>query len=257
LIRKISNWQYGIIWSRRGSHLSPKASDSEVAKGLYQFAQTAIDNGIPFGVYSISTVDGAPLTAESVVILNKMLGKEGSQYLVAIKITESDFESSTIKFLNCNELQNKKIVQGWDSFYKRALQAGLLMGGRNRCGATSSAAACMVKAFNQMYIQSLAKNWEEVEKIQNVVTTVFLSMQGEDKTKFPDLQIAKKVMGLGDPLTEERTIEEAENLIKTIERLANNPDTEYGAVLVAQSLLLMGKDTPYCSPVYERLERIR
>lgn len=256
LIHDTAVWGYGIVWTRRGTHLPKNASDRDVAGALFPFARAAVDHEMPFGVYSISTVDGAPLRASSAALLIKQLGKEASKFLVAIKITESDFETSTQQYLDHPSMEGKKIVQGWDAFYTRALQAGSRPDGTNRCGATSGAAACMVKAFHAMHVAALKKDWDTVKNIQKVVSAVFMSMQGPDKSKFPDLQIAKRVMGLGHPLIEDRTLDEVEKLVCTVENLASHPETQKAAVLVAKSLLIMGDEGLYRSPFYDRLKII-
>ena len=254
LMKEVKEWGYAIVWTRRGSNLPPHASDREVADNLLHFAEFAIENEVPFGVYSISTVDGVPLHASAVKLLLEELGQEGAKYLVAIKITEPVFEESTRLYLDDPAFAEKKIVQGWDVFYTRALKAGKRPDGTNQCGATSGAAACMVKAYNAMYNAATENDWDAIDRIQKVVTATFLSMQGADKDAFPDLQIAKRVMGLGHPLTESRSLKEVEKLVITLEKLAENRETLWGVKLIAESLLIMGKNNPYSSPFYDRLE---
>jgi len=178
LMKEVKEWGYAIVWTRRGSNLPPHASDREVADNLLPFAESAIENEVPFGVYSISTVDGVPLYASAVKLLLEDLGQDAA--------TEND--------------------------------------------------------------------WDAIDRIQKVVTATFLSMQGADKDAFPDLQIAKRVMGLGHPLMESRSLKEVEKLVITLEKLAESRETLWGVKLIAESLLIMGKNNPYSSPFYDRLE---
>ncbi|OQX95907.1 hypothetical protein B6I21_03045, partial [candidate division KSB1 bacterium 4572_119] len=255
LLKELNDWGYAIVWTRRGANLPPDASDSEVADNLLPIAKAAAEIGLPMGVYSISTVDGACLRPSAVKLLLEKLGKDASRFVVAVKITEPVFEESTQLFLEESALENKKIVQGWDAFYTRAMQAGKRADGLNQCGATSGAAACMVKAFDNMYKFARAEDWSSVAQIQKAVTEAFYSMQGVDKDKFPDLQIAKFVMGLGHPLTEERTFKDGERLVSTVEKLVEEKETQMGGRLIAESLLIMGKGE-YASPFYGRLNKL-
>jgi dihydrodipicolinate synthase/N-acetylneuraminate lyase len=218
--------------------------------------ELAIKQEMPIGLYSISTVDGAPLTVNTARLILQKLGKKHAHYVVAVKITEADFENSTMTYLHEPAFRHKKIVQGWDEHYARAMQVGHMADGSFHCGATSGAAACMVKAYRAMYQRALQHDWVGLTRIQKAVTAVFLSMQGKDKNKFPDLQIAKMVMGLGQPLTEERTMAEGERVVATVEQLAQQTDTREGAQLIAASLLLMNRTDPWISPFYERLHRL-
>jgi dihydrodipicolinate synthase/N-acetylneuraminate lyase len=256
LIHALKEWGYAMVWTRRGASLPVDAGDEQVADHLLALAKLAVSEEMPLGLYSISSVDGAPLTATAARLLLERLGRKHSSWVVAIKITEADFESTTLTFLKDPAFSHKKIVQGWDAHYSRALQAGHRADGSFHCGATSGAAACMVKAFRGMYQKALMKDWTGLVRIQKAVTAAFLSMQGDDKSKFPDLQIAKMVMGLGQPLTEERTMEQGEKLVTKIEELFQDPETNEGTRLIAESLLLMGKSELWTSPFYERLIKL-
>jgi dihydrodipicolinate synthase/N-acetylneuraminate lyase len=257
LIRELKDWDYGILWTRRGRNLPPEATDREVAEHLLPLAREAAENEMPMGVYSISTVDGAPLRASAARSLVERLGPQDAKILVAVKVTESDFETSTRAYLDEPALAKKKIVQGWDAFYARAIQAGEQPDGSNRCGATSGAAACMVHAFREMHRLSAARDWDSLARLQKTVAAVFWSMQGADKTRFPDLQIAKWVMGLGHPLTETRGGLQAERLLSVLEFTGRGPETRADVLLILESLLIMGNAGPYRSPVYDRLVALR
>ena len=257
LIQELHGWGYGVLWTRRGRNLSPGASDREVAEHLLPLARAAVENQMPLGIYSISTVDGAPFRASAARSLLERLGPQDSKIVVAVKITESDFEASTRAYLDEPAFAKKKIVQGWDAFYAEALKAGERPDGSNRCGATSGAAACMVFAFREMHRFAVSRDWDSVAQLQKAVSEVFWSMQGSDKTKFPDLQIAKWVMGLGHPLTETRSVSQAEPMVFALESIIRNPEIRTGARLILDSLLIMGDAPPYRSPLYGRLRALK
>jgi dihydrodipicolinate synthase/N-acetylneuraminate lyase len=195
LLQALQGWNYAIVWTRRGATLPADASDDAVADAMLPLIELAIKQEMPIGLYSISTVDGAPLTVNTARLILQKLGKKHAHYVVAVKITEADFENSTMTYLHEPAFRHKKIVQGWDEHYARAMQVGHMADGSFHCGATSGAAACMVKAYRAMYQRALQRDWAGLARIQKAVSAVFLSMQGKDKNKFPDLQIAKMVMG--------------------------------------------------------------
>lgn len=255
LINELKSWGYGIVWTRRGSNLPVGASDEIVTEHMLPLVRAAVRAEMPVGIYSISTVDGAPLTASAAKMLLSKLSPAEAQFLVAIKITEPVFENSTLQYLQEPAFDHKKIVQGWDAFYAEALQQGLRTNGHNHCGATSGAAACMVYAYKAMYEATLKNDWEKLAAIQSVVSKVFFSMQGADKSIFPDLQIAKWVMGLGHPLTDERTANDAARLLKTLHELATDEKAKPTLQLILQSLMLM-EPYGYSSPVKEELSTI-
>lgn len=255
LINDLKKWGYGIVWTRRGSNLPVGASDEIVTEHMLPLVKAAIEAEMPVGIYSISTVDGAPLTASAAKMLINKLSPAEAQFIVAIKITEPVFEDSTLTYLQEPTFDHKKIVQGWDAFYAEALQQGLRTNGHNHCGATSGAAACMVYAYKAMYEATLKNDWDQLAEIQSVVSRVFFSMQGADKSKFPDLQIAKWVMGLGHPLTEKRAKEDAARLIETLHNLAAEESARPTLKLIMQSLLLMDS-YGYHSPIKEELTEI-
>jgi len=255
LLQKLKNLDYGIVWTRRGSLLPPDAADQTVAQSTLPLVEAATELGLPVGLYSISTVDQVPLRVEAVKILMEQLGENLSQRIVAIKITEPVFEDSTLTYLGDPAFSHKKIVQGWDAFYARALQEGLRPDGTQHCGATSGAAACMVYAYEAMYQAAQQQNWDELSTLQQVVAKVFYSMQGPDKTIFPDLQIAKWTMGLGHPLTEERSLEDAQPLLKALSELSGEVAPKY-LDLIVHSLLLMDQYPDHQSPVQDRLKEL-
>jgi dihydrodipicolinate synthase/N-acetylneuraminate lyase len=256
LIAALKQWGYDMVWMRRGRLLPADADDEAVAEHLLPTALVVVDAQMPLGLYSISSVDGAPLTVSAARLLLQKLGRKRNPYIVAVKITEPDFDSSTLAFLHDPVFNQKKIVQGWDEHFSRALRAGHKADGSFHCGATSGAAACMVRAFRSMYQKALVQDWTGLARIQKAVSAAFLAMQGEDKSVFPDLQIAKMVMGLGQPLTEDRTLTQGGFLVSRIEELAQEADTREGAQMIAASLLIMGKSEKWTSPFYDRLHAV-
>ncbi len=256
LIGDLKKWGYSVVWTRRGSVVKPAADDREVARNILPLAEASAEAGLPMGIYSVSTIDGAPLKASAAAILLDYLGDEASRYIVAVKVTEPFFEDSTQEYLEEGAFKDKKIVQGWDSHYARALKSGIRSDGTNQCGATSGAAACMVYAYHAMYENAVNEDWEELLSIQEMVNRVFDAMLGDNRTRFPDLQVAKRAMGLGQPLTEERTLESAEKFVEFIEDLHKNNPEHRAVKLIARSMLIMGDSGDNRSPFYDRLKAI-
>ncbi len=253
LIGELKKWGYSVVWTRRGTNIKPAADDREVARHLFPLAKASAEAAIPMGIYSVSTIDGAPLKASAAAILLDHLGEKASRYLVAVKVTEPFFEDSTQEYLEEDTFKNKKIKQGWDSHYARALKAGIRPDGTNQCGATSGAAACMVYAYDAMYECAAKENWSCLISVQEMVNRVFDALQDKDRTRFPDLQIAKRVMGLGHPLTEERTLDTAEKFVEFIEELAKQHPNNRAIKLIARSMIIMGDMGKNRSPFYDRL----
>jgi dihydrodipicolinate synthase/N-acetylneuraminate lyase len=256
LIDDLKKWGYSVVWTRRGTDTKPAADDREVARHILPLAQASVEAGLPMGIYSVSTIDGAPLKASAARILLDYLGDKASRYIVAVKVTEPFFNDSTREYLEDDAFNDKKIVQGWDSHYAHALKAGIRTDGTNQCGATSGAAACMVYAYNAMYTCATKEDWNCLTSIQEIVNRVFDAMQGGDRTRFPDLQIAKRAMGLGHPITEERTLESAEKFVEFIEELHRNNPENRAVKLIARSMLIMGDSEENRSPFYDRLNAI-
>ena len=69
-------------------------------------------------------------------------------------------------------------------------------------------------------IQAAAQqgNWESVVRHQAAVSAVFASMQ-DDPGKFADLQRAKVIMGLGQPITRDVSEEQIERVFAALEQL--------------------------------------
>ena len=89
-------------------------------------------------------------------------------------------------------------------------------------------------------------DWDFVQRTQAVVSHVFAAMQ-DDPGKFADLQRAKVMMGLGQPITREVTSEQIERVFAALDEL---PATGQKWTLLASLRLL--PDGPYD----ERLHRM-
>jgi hypothetical protein len=100
--------------------------------------------------------------------------------------------------------------------------------------------------FQYLHILAAAKqgDWNEVDAAQTAVTAFFASMQ-DDPRKFADLQRAKHIMGLGQPLTSTVTAEQVERIFVALKSLPRAADRGR----LARSLDLMGD-----GPFHERLQ---
>jgi len=117
---KESGFDVGFI--RVGTNLPKgKATDKMVADNMRPLVQMIGDAGMAVGCYSISDVSGNRLSANALAMLVK--GK-GGDHIVAYKITESVYETSTLEALKHKDLKHLKIVQGWDGFISRAFMDG-------------------------------------------------------------------------------------------------------------------------------------
>src|SRR5690606_34188160 len=95
--------------------------------------------------------------------------------------------------------------------------------------------------FQYLHILAAAErsDWQEVDDAQAAVTALFVSMQ-DDPGKFADLQRAKAIMGLGQPLTGEVS---EEQIARVLDALASLPRAD-DRVRLARSLDLM-ESGPY------------
>jgi dihydrodipicolinate synthase/N-acetylneuraminate lyase len=193
--------------------------------------------GLPVGLYSIPDVSGLPLSADAAA---KLVQGPAGRRIVAIKVTEPDFETSTLRFLEHPALAHLKIVQGWDPHLARALQAS------PRCGVTSGPMSFAVYQYLHILQSARQGDWEEVAQAQKAVGAVFASMQ-DDPRRFADLQRAKYIMGLGHPLTGEVTPPQAERVLETLEALPRPNDRRR----LARSLDLMSN-----GPYHQRLAEL-
>ena len=223
---------FEIAFVRPGTDLSPDADDTAVVSNMQSAVRAIVDADLALGVYSIPDVSGVPLRPNAVAEIQQRYASQ----LVAVKVTEADFDASTVQFLKDERLTKLKIVQGWDPFMADALQAD-----PNRCGVTSGPMSLAL--FQYLHILDAAdrKDWSEVQRAQKAVTLLFQSMQ-DDPRKFADLQRAKYVMGLGHPLLGEVSDPQVVRLFRALEGLEDPADRSR----LAKSLNLM-QDGPFAS----------
>lgn len=229
---------YPVVFFRPGNNLPRDAGDDAVVENLRPLVMAAARQGLAVGVYSIPDVSGVRLTASAAA---QLVQGPGGDAIVAAKITEADYDASTLAYLQHSALSRLKIVQGWDPFLARALQDGPRFdaAGRQRCGVTSGPMSFAVHQYTHLLAAAQRGDWEEVTASQNAVTALFQAMQ-DDPTKFADLQRAKYVMGLGHPLTGEVQAEQVERLLTALEQLPRFADQGR----LARSLDLM-QDGPF------------
>lgn len=238
LLKLLAETGFPVVFFRPGTDLPPGADEAAVRDQLAPLVAAAADEGLAIGLYSISDVSGVPLTAE---VAAQLVEGEGGEHIVAVKVTEKDYESSTARFLAHPELGRLKIVQGWDPHVVRALREGPKYDseGRQRSGITSGLMSLAVRQYLYMMAVAQKGDWQEVEQAKQAATLLFRSMQ-DDPRHFADLQRAKYIMGLGHPLTRTVTEEQVERVFTALERVERQEDRQR----LAQSLDLMG-DGPY------------
>ncbi len=242
LIAQLRELEYPLVYVRPGNNLRAGASDAEVAANMQPLVARLAKEGLAVGLYSIPDVSGVPMSATAAAIILKGAGGEN---VVAVKVTEADYATSTRKFLEHPELKRLKIVQGWDPHLAAALKDGPTFDerGRQRCGVTSGPMSFAL--FQYLHILTAAErdDWNEVGQAQAAVTALFAAMQ-DDPRKFADLQRAKFIMGLGQPLTGSVSTEQVERVFAALESLPRFADRQR----LARSLDLM-QDGPF----HERL----
>ena len=241
LLAVLQELKYPIVFVRPGTNLPKTASDAEVAANMQPIVADAAHRGFAVGIYSISDVSGVPLRPAAARLL---VAGEGGNRIVAVKVTEANYEESTLKFLEDPALAQLKIVQGWDPHLMRALQDGRKFDadGRQRCGVTSGAMSFAVLQYFHMF-DCAGRDWDDLAASQAAVTQLFAAMQS-DPAKFANLQIAKFIMGLGEPITATIGDGQVERVFAALESLPREADRRR----LARSLDLMG-DGPY----HERL----
>jgi len=242
-----ANWQlaqslaqlgYAVAFVRPGRGLAADSSDLHVAENMRTTVAAAASAGLAVGLYSIPDVSGVRMTPDAAAML---LDVRGGERIVAIKVTEADYEASTLRFLKDPRLARLKIVQGWDPHLARALQDGPKHDpqGRQRCGVTSGPMSFAVFQYNHILAAAERGDWEEVAAAQAAVTALFTAMQ-DDPTKFADLQRAKYLMGLGYPLTGIVTPKQFEPVLRALQELPRADDRRR----LVESLTLMD-DGPF------------
>ncbi|HUE74795.1 MAG TPA: dihydrodipicolinate synthase family protein [Pirellulaceae bacterium] len=205
--------------------------DRKIADNMRPIVEMGAQRGLAIGLYSIPDVSGCAMSPDAAAML---VQGPGGQNIVAIKITESSYEASTQKFLNDPRLARLKIVQGWDPFLARARREG-----GNRCGVTSGPMSLAVFQYLHMFAAADRGDWDELAIAQTAVTALFQAMQ-DDVRKFADLQRAKFIMGLGQPLAGTVTSEQVERVLSTLRTLPRAADRKR----LARSLDLM-EDGPF------------
>lgn len=238
LVELASELGYPVLFVRPGTNLPKNASAELVAKNMQPLVELAAARGLAVGLYSIPDVSGVPMTVDAAA---ELVEGPGGENIVAIKVTEADYDASTAQFLDDPRLAHLKIVQGWDPFLARALADGPRhdITRRQRCGITSGPMSFAI--FQYLHILAAAQNgeWDEVTAAQNAVTTLFQAMQ-DDPAKFADLQRAKFIMGLGQPLTSTVSEGQIQRVFAALENLPRTSDRQR----LARSLDLM-EDGPF------------
>jgi len=224
---------YPVIFVRPGRNLAANASDDEVAANMQPVVRLAAERGLAVGLYSIPDVSGLPMTPTAAA---KVVAGPGGERVAAIKVTEADYNASTAKFLADGRLNHLKIVQGWDPHLAAALQDGPRFDElkRQRCGVTSGPMSFAVFQYQHIFAAAEQGDWAEVSHAQQAVTMLFQAMQ-DDPRKFADLQRAKYIMGLGQPLTGVVTEEQVERVFTALAGVPRAADRER----LARSLDLM------------------
>jgi dihydrodipicolinate synthase/N-acetylneuraminate lyase len=234
----LAEQNYAVGFVRPGTDLPPRATGEEVVANMQPVVQAIAEAGLAVGLYSIPDVSGLPLTPE---VAAKIVAGPGGDRVVAIKVTEASYDSSTLRFLTEPKLAHLKIVQGWDPHLARALRDGPAHDakGRQRCGVTSGPMSFAI--FQYLHILAAAKqgDWDELNHSQAAVTRLFIAMQ-DDPTKFADLQRAKFVMGLGHPLTGTVGHRQFDRVLMALDDLPRAADKDR----LARSLNLM-EDGPF------------
>jgi dihydrodipicolinate synthase/N-acetylneuraminate lyase len=226
---------YPVVFLRPGTNLPADAGDEEVSASLAPLVAAAAERGLAVGLYTIPDVSGLPLTPEAAA---RLVAAPGGGHIVAIKVTEADYETSTARFLAHPALSHLKIVQGWDPHLGRALREGPQFdaGGRQRTGITSGLMSLALYQYQHLLAAGERGDWTELEQAQQAATVLFQSMQDEPQ-RFADLQRAKYIMGLGHPLTGTVTIGQTERVFAALESLPRQADRQR----LARSLDLMGE----------------
>lgn len=238
LLQRLKDLNYDVVFLRPGVDLDPQSSDSQVADSLRPLVVCAGQLGLPVGLYSISDVSGLPLTANAAAML---VDGDGGDAIVAVKVTEASYEKSTKLFFEHPKLTHLKVVQGWDPHLARALRED-----QQRAGITSGPMSLAVFQYLHILDAASRDDWEEVESSQRAVTSIFRSMQ-DDPTRFADLQRAKYIMGLGEPITASITEPQVERVFAALQRLHREADRQR----MCKSLDLMGD-----GPFHQRLVEI-
>lgn len=238
LLDLLAETAYPVVFLRPGTDLAPGSDDGRVADSLAPLVAGAAARGLAVGLYSIPDVSGLPLTPDAVA---QLVEGDGGEHIVAVKVTEADYDQSTARFLAHPALARLKIVQGWDPHLSRALRDGphFDADGRQRIGITSGLMSLAVYQYLHILDAAANENWDEVAQAQRTATLLFQAMQ-DDPQRFADLQRAKYIMGLGHPLMATVTEEHVERVFAAL-NVVDRPTDRHR---LARSLNLMG-DGPF------------
>lgn len=245
LLRLLKQLRYDVVFFRPGTNLAADASEEEIVGNVQPLVWRAAELGLRVGLYSISDVSGVPLTA---AVTARLVHEPGGDSIVAVKITEADYEKSTLQFLRHPQLKHLRVVQGWDPHLARALQDGqrYSLDGSQRCSITSGSMAFALFQYFHILDAAEREDWNEVQRAQQAVTLLFHSMQ-DDPAHFADLQRAKYIMGLGHPIASAVSQQQVQRVLESLSALPDQADRRR----LAESLDLMGD-----GPFHEELEGI-
>jgi dihydrodipicolinate synthase/N-acetylneuraminate lyase len=246
LVHLLAKLEYPVIFIRPGTDLPKDASAQLIAKNMLPLVEMAAASGIAVGLYSIPDVSGVPMPPDAAA---ELVEGPGGKNIVAIKVTEANYDQSTARFLADSRLHHLKIVQGWDPFLVRALQDGPLQDDwqRQRCGVTSGPMSFAVYQYLHILTAAARGDFAEATAAQSAVTALFQAMQ-DDAKKFADLQRAKLIMGLGQPLTGAVNEGQIERVFAALESLPRPADKQR----LARSLDLLGD-----GPFHQRLSALQ
>jgi dihydrodipicolinate synthase/N-acetylneuraminate lyase len=253
LAKLLADLGYAVAFVRPGRDLPTEApreaTDEQIAANLLPVCEAVARAGLAVGLYSIPDVSGVAMSPTAVrLVLRALREKQLEQHVVAVKVTEASYANSTARFLAAPDLTRLKIVQGWDPHLAKALLDGPQHDAqsRQRCGVTSGPMSFAVHQYVHLLAAAEQGNWDEVAESQAAVTALFQAMQ-DDPARFADLQRAKFIMGLGQPLTGKVTSEQVEKVLTALESLPRRADRSR----LARSLDLMGD-----GPFHERLAKL-
>jgi dihydrodipicolinate synthase/N-acetylneuraminate lyase len=246
LVNLLADLKYPVIFIRPGTDLPKNATAQAIAQNMRPLVELAAAKGLAVGLYSIPDVSGVPMPQDAAA---ELVRGPGGKNIVAIKVTEADYDESTARFLADERLSHLKIVQGWDPHIVRALQDGPRHDAqaRQRCGVTSGPMSFAVFQYLHLLTAAQQSDFDKAAKAQLAVTALFQAMQ-DDPKKFADLQRAKFIMGLGQPLTGEVSGPQVERVLAALEGLPRAADK----VRLAVSLDLLGD-----GPFHERLSALQ
>jgi dihydrodipicolinate synthase/N-acetylneuraminate lyase len=238
LVDLLAELKYPVIFIRPGTDLPKNADHQTIARNMRPLVELAAAKGLAAGLYSIPDVSGVAMPPDTAA---ELVRGPGGKNIIAIKVTEADYDTSTARFLADERLRHLKIVQGWDPHLVRALQEGGQ--GVGRCGVTSGPMSFAVFQYLHILAAAGRGDFTEAAAAQGAVTALFQAMQ-DDPRKFADLQRAKFIMGLGQPLTGTVSEAQIERVLAALRSLPRAADKQR----LARSLDLLGD-----GPFHERL----